>query len=396
MLTVKRAAVLAACHEETVRRAVTSKEEAKRRWEPLFLGEIGAGRDPRMSPSSASSLQTVSGFLDTYVERYVKAEGLKSEASVISRITALKGHFGARPVRDLERVDVIEDFKVAYGKGRKLSSVNRTLGVLRHAINWGMGRSPALFDKSPFSRFGVKIKTKGETRRDRRVMAEEEQRLLTTAEAMDCGEHLFVGGSMRDRLICALDTGCRRGEMLLILNRHIHWDSYQILIPAEHAKDAETRRIPFRRTGRLAEVLERRRFLGPDAHVFGTPVGEFQGEFRTAWETLLLIASGRKPERLSTHARACREALRHIDLHWHDLRHEAACRWLGAGLDLRAIQLLLGHADLKTTQRYLNVTDAELLALMNQKLWSDDRHQAHRIVSRLSASQPEVGCGGGI
>jgi site-specific recombinase XerD len=36
----------------------------------------------------------------------------------------------------------------------------------------------------------------------------------------------------------------------------------------------------------------------------------------------------------------------------------------------RPIQLLLGHADLKTTQRYLNVTDEELRKTMQQKLWS--------------------------
>ena len=47
-----------------------------------------------------------------------------------------------------------------------------------------------------------------------------------------------------------------------------------------------------------------------------------------------------------------------------------ARRWLSRGLDLRAIQLLLGHADLKTTQRYLNVTDEELRKTMQQKLWS--------------------------
>jgi integrase/recombinase XerC len=64
-----------------------------------------------------------------------------------------------------------------------------------------------------------------------------------------------------------------------------------------------------------------------------------------------------------------REQLVDIDLHWHDVRHEAACRWLAKGLDLRAIQLLLGHVDLKTTQRYLNVTDEELRRAMIEKLW---------------------------
>ena len=54
-----------------------------------------------------------------------------------------------------------------------------------------------------------------------------------------------------------------------------------------------------------------------------------------------------------------REQLQRIDSRWHDLRHEGACRLL-AGVDIRIIQLMLGHARIQQTQRYLNVTDEEL------------------------------------
>jgi len=47
-------------------------------------------------------------------------------------------------------------------------------------------------------------------------------------------------------------------------------------------------------------------------------------------------------------------------LRWNDLRHEGACRLLTDGVDIRIIQLMLGHASIQQTQRYLNVTDEEL------------------------------------
>ena len=132
-----------------------------------------------------------------------------------------------------------------------------------------MAERRAIFMASPFHRFGVKIKTKGETKRDRRITPDEERRLLEAADKLNCAEHAFAGAQMRDRIVGALETACRLGEMLKIQNRHVLWDTHQIIIPAEHAKDAESRRIPFEPKGRLAQLLKRRRFLGPKAFVFG-------------------------------------------------------------------------------------------------------------------------------
>jgi len=69
-----------------------------------------------------------------------------------------------------------------------------------------------------------------------------------------------------------------------------------------------------------------------------------------------------------------------IDLHWHDLRHEGACRLLTEGVDIRAIQLILGHADIKQTQRYLNITDEELRKAMTG-IW-ERRRGLRAVVNR--------------
>lgn len=76
---------------------------------------------------------------------------------------------------------------------------------------------------------------------------------------------------------------------------------------------------------------------------------------------LFPVADGTRPIGPKAIYLACRAAAQAAGVrkpvHPHSLRHAFATHLLEAGVNLRTIQLLLGHANLETTARYLQVAD---------------------------------------
>ena len=169
------------------------------------------------------------------------------------------------------------------------------------------------------------------------------------------------GWPTRDRVILELLYGCgiRNAELAGLNLRDIEWANQTILI---RGKGRKQRYVPLGDAAAVAlraYLPERQRRLGGAS-----------GNALLLGERLKCSAAGEA--RLTT--RSIGRILKQLaiggglpaDTHPHTLRHAFGTHMLEEGADLRAIQELLGHERLSTTQRYTQLTSNQIAEIYDR------------------------------
>lgn len=205
---------------------------------------------------------------------------------------------------------------------RSVATVNRELALFRRVMEIAQRESWILVN--PF-KSGDSLISAADERQRERILTLDEERLLLAA----CDDPTKRRQHLRPILVCALDTGMRRGEMFRLRWSDIDFDSSMIAVRAENTKTLRSRTV--RMTARLALELIR---LKGDALQTDLVFG-IHDTVKTAWNRL-------------------RSDTGLAGLRFHDLRHTAASRLARSGLALAEIGRLLGHTQPQTTYRYVN------------------------------------------
>jgi integrase len=187
---------------------------------------------------------------------------------------------------------------------------------------------------------------------------------------------------LRPLVTVAIHTGMRKGELLNLKWADIDFVSGTIHV--REAKSGEGRRLPMnsvaraallgvrdKRRARLrARVVNRNEASG---YVFTAPAGGFLHDLNRYWYPALKLAGIE-------------------DLHFHDLRHSFATRYMMARGELYTLQILLGHKTAAMVQRYAHLSpqhlaaEVERLVVSGPKPWAAARGQSRRARAEAPAT----------
>lgn len=229
-----------------------------------------------------------------------------------------------------------------YARGLQRASAARALAAIRSWFKWLARRQ--YVEQNP----AALVSTPKLPKHLPRVPSIEQMNGVIDAVSGEAAED-SAAWPARDRAILELLYGCgiRNAELVGLNLNDIHWANEAILVRGKGRKE---RQVPLGNAAAQAV----RAYL-PERAARLSAAGK-------STEALLLNARLRGESRLTT--RSVGRIVKRIavahglpnDVHPHTLRHAFGTHLLEEGADLRAIQELLGHERLSTTQRYTQLT----------------------------------------
>jgi len=304
--------------------------------------------------------KAVAQFLRGLQQRNASAHTIKAYRTDLAQFAE---YIGPQSWREIDHVLIRGYLANLYERGLGKTSVARALAALRSLYKWlaqegEVEQNPAALVATP--KLPKKLP---------RVPTIEEVNTVLDSAMPECSAF-----AERDQVILELLYGCgiRNSELIGINLDDIRWSNEVILVRGKGRKE---RYVPFGDSAKnavQAYLPARQRVLGETK--------------RTTERALLINLRG---TRLTT--RSVGRIVKQIaiarglspDIHPHTLRHAFGTHMLEEGADLRAIQEMLGHERLSTTQRYTQLTVKHVMEVY-------DKTHPHAKKRRQTSCRPEL------
>jgi integrase/recombinase XerC len=286
--------------------------------------------------------KAVADFIRHLRERNSSAHTIKAYAGDLAEFSA---YAGSRGWKDIDHIGIRGFLSQLYAQGLGKTSVARALAAVRSLYRW-LARE-GVVEQNP----AKLVATPKLPQKLPRVPTIEEMNSVLDGQMPEAAAF-----PERDRLMLELLYGCgiRNSELTGINLDDIRLSGEAILI---RGKGKKQRYVPFGEPvkGALAAYLPRRQARLAESRR-NTPallINQRGGRLtsRSVGRIIkkIAVAKGLSP-----------------DVHPHTLRHAFGTHMLEEGADLRAIQELLGHERLATTQRYTQLSMKHVLQVYDQ------------------------------
>ncbi|MCB2183114.1 MAG: tyrosine-type recombinase/integrase [Desulfobulbaceae bacterium] len=290
------------------------------------------GENPNEEKRTKRMVPTLTEFCRERYMPFAKAEkrSWKSDDSLLRN--HILPRFGKIHLDRISQHAISELHHSMKNRGYALGMCNRPLVLLKHIFNLALQWKTPGVDSNPAA--GVKLFDPNNAR-ERFLTPEETQRLFNVL-----GKNGNRGNPQLKYIVpLLLLLGCRKSELL-----KSQWTEFDL--------DRRTWRIPLAKSGKSRHV----------------PLSKAALEILNQlprWEGCPYVVPNpytRKPyDNIHRSWDEARKAAGLPDLRMHDLRHSMASNMVNSGRSIYEVANVLGHAQLKTTQRYAHLSQETLL-----------------------------------